>query len=83
MRSCWRATESHGEIDLKWLLARASGHLRVQLPGALASRPVGVEYLQHVNVRDNGKENGNYCSVFGHILGLYRDNGKMEATIVY
>ena len=25
---------------------------------------------------DNGKENGNYCSVIGYILGLYRDNGK-------
>ena len=30
--------------------------------------------------RDNGKENGNYKSILGYILGiilgLYRDNGK-------
>ena len=25
---------------------------------------------------DNGKENGNYCSMIGYILGLYGDNGK-------
>ena len=28
--------------------------------------------ITDVHYRDNGKENGNYCS----ILGLYRDNGK-------
>ena len=31
--------------------------------------------------RDNGKENGNYCSIQGYIgfiLGLYRDNGKAK-----
>ena len=28
--------------------------------------------------RDNGKSNGNYYN----IKGVYRDNGKMEATII-
>ena len=26
--------------------------------------------------RDNGKENGNYYSIIGFMLGLYWDNGK-------
>ena len=29
--------------------------------------------------RDNGKENGNYCSILDYsILGLYGDNGKQN-----
>ena len=34
-----------------------------------------------VLLRDDVKEHGNYCSMMGCILGLYRDE-KMEATIV-
>ena len=29
-----------------------------------------------VRVKDSGKENGNYYSIIGFILGLYWDNGK-------
>ena len=33
-------------------------------------------------LQTNGKENGNYYVKIGYMLGLYRDNGKMETTFL-